>query len=291
MSNSTALTPIQRVAQVLESDGMKSKLAASLDGMGISPERFARQALAALNANPYVVQRCTVPSVVSAVMTAASLRLELNPSLGQAYVVPRGQDATLQIGYRGWLQLAWNSGRLTALDVGVIHEKDQIDYVRGTAPRLDIRPPLGDRGPVVAYYCAAQWVGGGISIEVMSRDEVISHRDRFSDSWKRQGAKGPWGTDFDEMAKKTVVLKARKSWPVSLVPAGVDLDADGNARQVSAHHEPERDVRQDASTGTVYDAATGEIIEPEAAPEQAAAQENRRRPSRLATFTATAKSA
>lgn len=288
MSNSTALTPIQRVAQVLESEGMKAKLAASLDGMGISPERFARAALAALNANPYVVQKCSVPSVVSAVMTAAALRLELDPALGQGYIVPRGQDARLQIGYRGWLQMAWNSGRLAALDVGIIHEKDKVSYRRGTNPSLDIEPPLGDRGEPIAYYVAAQWASGGVSIEVMSKDDVIEHRNRFSDAWKRKGDKSPWGTDFDQMALKTVIMRARKSWPVSLVPAGIDLDGDGYANSEAPRPEV---VREQAENGTVYDAETGEIIEPENTPAEQQAQENRRRPSRLATFAATAKSA
>ncbi|WYK04373.1 hypothetical protein DWF04_015280 [Cereibacter sphaeroides f. sp. denitrificans] len=43
------LTPIQSIAQTLESDAMAPKIAAALGGTGISPERFTRAALAALS--------------------------------------------------------------------------------------------------------------------------------------------------------------------------------------------------------------------------------------------------
>jgi recombination protein RecT len=230
-----ALSPIQRVGVLLDSDEMKRKIRASLDGLGISPERFARAALGALAANPFVVERCTIPSVVQSILQAASLGLELDPRLGQAYLVPRRDQALLQIGVRGWIQMAFNTGKLIAMDVGEIHENDVVEYVRGSNPRLEIRPPFSDRGPVVAYYCAAQWIGGGTTIETMTRYEVVAHRDRFSDAWKRQGEKSPWGTDFDQMAQKTVIARARKRWPVSLVPSGVDLDDDGDVRIVDVN--------------------------------------------------------
>lgn len=283
-SASTALTPIQRVGAMLESDAMKAKLRASLDGLGISPERFARAALGALAQNNFVAERCTVPSIVTSVMQAASLGLELDPRLGQAYLVPRGNSATLQIGVRGWLQMAYNTGKLLSLDLGEVCERDKVVYRRGTDPQLIVEPPFGDRGDVVAYYCVAQWAGGGVTIETMTKDEVIAHRDRFSDAWKRQGAKSPWGTDFDEMAKKTVLSRARKKWPVSLVPAGAEIDGDGYLDQ---RPEPVQ-VQATAPSGTVYDASTGEVIE-ETASAQPTAQVGR--PTRLAQFSASARQA
>lgn len=222
-------TPLQRLSQVLEGDEVKTKIGNSLAGLGIDPSRFVRAALSALSQNTYVVEKCSPASIVGSVMRAASLGIELDPSLGQAYIVPRGGAATLQISYRGWLRMAWNSGRLLALDVGEICEKDEVEYLRGTSPRLTIKPPLGARGKVIAYYCAAQWKDGGSSVEVMSYDEVVKHRDLYSEEWKKKGPASVWGKHFDEMAKKTVLLLARKTWPVSLTPEGTTVDADGNA--------------------------------------------------------------
>jgi phage RecT family recombinase len=221
------MTPIQRVAALLETDEAKTKLAQALSGLNVTPERFTRTALAALAASPYVVERCSAGSIVAAILRAATLRLELDPALGQAYIVPRRDQATLQIGARGWVDLAHRTGKLIAIDVGDICENDTVDYVRGTSPRLEVRPPIGKpRGKPIAYYCAAQWRDGGSTVEVMSVEEIHAIRDAHSEEWQRRGAQSVWGKHPAEMAKKTVVSRARKTWPVAIVAEGVDDDTD-----------------------------------------------------------------
>jgi recombination protein RecT len=221
------MTPIQRVAALLETEEAKTKLAQALSGLNVTPERFTRTALAALAASPYVVERCSAGSIVAAILRAATLRLELDPALGQAYIVPRRDQATLQIGARGWVDLAHRTGKLVAIDVGDICENDAVDYVRGTSPRLEVRPPIGKpRGKVIAYYCAAQWRDGGSTVEVMSVEEIHSIRDAHSEEWQRRGAQSVWGKHPAEMAKKTVVSRARKTWPVAITAEGADDESD-----------------------------------------------------------------
>jgi recombination protein RecT len=221
------MAPIQRVAALLETEEAKTKLAQALSGLNVTPERFTRTALAALAASPYVVERCSAGSIVAAILRAATLRLELDPALGQAYIVPRRDQATLQIGARGWVDLAYRTGKLIAIDVGDICENDTVYYVRGTSPRLEVRPPIGrPRGKPVAYYCAAQWRDGGSTVEVMSIEEIHAIRDAHSEEWQRRGAQSVWGKHPAEMAKKTVVSRARKTWPVAIVAEGIDDDSD-----------------------------------------------------------------
>lgn len=217
MSDVVTLTPIQKVAKLLETEDTQNKIKASLDGLGISPQRFVRTALAALSTNTYVLQKCNPGSIVAAVLRAATLGLELDPTLAHAYVVPRGGDATLQVSYKGKIALAYRTGNLLAIDVGDICENDKVNYTRGTAPRLEVSPPLTSaRGKVVAYYCAAQWKNGGSTVEVMSLEEILQHRDKFSDEYKRSGAASVWGKNQSEMCIKTVVLRASKRWPTSV---------------------------------------------------------------------------
>jgi recombination protein RecT len=221
------MTPIQRVAALLETEEAKTKLAQALSGLNVTPERFTRTALAALAASPYVVERCSAGSIVAAILRAATLRLELDPALGQAYIVPRRDQATLQIGARGWVDLAHRTGKMIAIDVGDICENDTVDYVRGTLPRLEVRPPIGKpRGKPIAYYCAAQWRDGGSTVEVMSVEEIHAIRDAHSEEWQRRGAQSVWGKHPAEMSKKTVVSRARKTWPVAIAAEGIDDDGD-----------------------------------------------------------------
>ena len=74
----------------------------------ITPERFTRMALSALNTTPKL-QECTQMSFLAALMNAAQLGLEPNTPLGQAYLIPYNNKGTLecqfQIGYRGLIDL------------------------------------------------------------------------------------------------------------------------------------------------------------------------------------------
>jgi phage RecT family recombinase len=252
-------TPLQRVAALLDTPEARIKLAQALDGLGVSPERFTRTALAALAASPYVVERCSAGSIVAAILRAATLRLELDPALGQAYIVPRKDQATLQIGARGWIDLAHRTGKLLAIDVGAIHENDAVEYVRGTSPRLEIRPPITKpRGQPVAYYCAAQWQGGASTVEVMRMEEILHIRDTFSEEFQRRGAKSVWGQHFDQMAAKTVVSRARKTWPVAISVDGLgDGEEVGDARIVGFAPTP---------TAIAHNPETGEVVDDAAQP-------------------------
>ena len=53
----------------------------------LTPERFTRMALSALNTNPKL-RECTQMSFLAALMNAAQLGLEPNTPLGQAYLIP-----------------------------------------------------------------------------------------------------------------------------------------------------------------------------------------------------------
>ena len=72
----------------------------------ITPERFTRIALSALNTTPKL-KECTQMSFLSALMNAAQLGLEPNTSLGQAYLIPYKNkgvyEVQFQIGYKGLL--------------------------------------------------------------------------------------------------------------------------------------------------------------------------------------------
>lgn len=68
----------------------------------ITPERFTRIALSALNNTP-ALQPCTPMSFLVTLMNAAQLGLEPNTPLGQAYLIPYKNKGVLefqfQIGY------------------------------------------------------------------------------------------------------------------------------------------------------------------------------------------------
>lgn len=155
-------------------------------------------------------------------MNAAAAGLELHPALGQAYIVPRGGQAVLQVGYKGYIALAARAG--LAVEADVIFAGDKFRVVKGTNPVIEVEPEFdaAKRGEWVAVYVLTHYATGAKTLTFMTRAEVEKLRDRYSDAFKR-GGKGAevWKQNPEEMAKKTAIRRASKLWPIS-VPGGDD---------------------------------------------------------------------
>ena len=65
----------------------------------ITPERFTRMALSALNTTPKL-RECTQMSFLAALMNAAQLGLEPNTPLGQAYLIPFNIKGRWNVSFR-----------------------------------------------------------------------------------------------------------------------------------------------------------------------------------------------
>ena len=251
------LTPLQQIGQVLDGDVFSPKIAASLDGTGISAERFKRAALAALSRPEaeYLVSKCVKSTIYTAIMNAAAAGIELHPALGHAYLVPRYNgklrrtEAHLQIGYKGLIALAQRAG--IAVEADVIYAGDRYEVRKGMNPSVDVYPELdpAKRGEWIATYVITHYPSGAKTLTFMSRAEVEDLRDRFSDSWKGgkndrpgegAGAKA-WRENSEQMAIKTVIRRAAKLWPVS-IPGG-----DGDVVEQAPAPAPMRDVTPGAS--------------------------------------------
>lgn len=180
----------------------------------MTPERFTRIATSALSANPKLAAT-TPASFLGAMMTAAQLGLEPNTPLGQAYLIPfknKGVDETqFQLGYRGLIQLAYRSGEVTSIQAEVVYENDKFDYELGLDPTLKHVPAKSGRGKPTHYYAVWKSKSGAVGFAVMSVEDILEHAKKFSKAY----GSGPWQTNFDEMAKKTVLKKALKYAPLA----------------------------------------------------------------------------
>lgn len=181
----------------------------------ITPERFTRMVFTALSTNPQL-NNCTPDSFVGAMMTAAQLGVEPNTALGQAYIIPYRNNGTLeaqfQLGYKGLIDLAYRSGEVSIIQAHEVYENDTFEYELGLDPKLKHIPATKDRGNVISYYAMFKTKDGGYGFEVMSREDVEAHAQKYSKSYGRYGS--PWKSNFDEMAKKTVLKKVLKYAPL-----------------------------------------------------------------------------
>jgi recombination protein RecT len=223
----------------------------------VSPDRFLRSALTAINVVPRLAD-CTQTSILAGLMQAAQLGLEVADVRGQAYLIPRKvkgvYQASFQLGFRGMIDLAARAG--ITVDVDVICEGDKYDYERGTAPRLYHKPTLADRGETIAYYAVGTFSDGRPpSFVIMGRSEVEKHRDKFASSrdYNTKEITGPWVDHFDAMALKTVVRKLLNYLPTTVELRQTIVEAEAKESDIGS-------IDYGPITAPVgVDLATGEI--------------------------------
>lgn len=207
-------------------DSFKSEISAALPvHLKANAEKYARQCLSLFSANPKL-QKCRPVTILSSLMTASALGLDLTPQLGQCYIIPYNNrkkvgnewvtvaEAQFQLGYRGAISLIHHSGAVARIAADVVREKDHFVYSKGLHPDLDHKESQDEeRGEITHVYAVANLKNGGFAFEVWPVAKVIAHAKKFSKSY--DDAKSPWKTDFESMAKKTLIMAIWKYLPVS----------------------------------------------------------------------------
>lgn len=207
---------------------MKSQLALALP-KHITPDRLMRVVLTTVQKTPQILD-CTQVSVWGAILQAAQLGLEPDGILGEAYLIPYKDTCQLIPGYKGLIKLARQSGQISTVYAKVVREKDSFRYAYGIKDVLKHVPVLTDEpGPVTHAYAVARLKDGAVQFEVMSVKEIEAIRAR-----SKASKSGPWVTDFEEMAKKTVLRRLCKMLPASVELARavvLDEQVDANLPQ------------------------------------------------------------
>ena len=204
------VSPVKAMGDLLKR--MHTQIEKALPSV-ITPERFTRIALTAYSRNEKL-QECTAESFLGSMMQAAQLGVEPNTPLGQAYLIPyrnKGvMEVQFQLGYRGMIDLAYRSGDVQNIQAHEVYENDTFEYELGLEPKLKHIPALKDRGEVILYYAVFKLTNGGVGFEVMSKEDV----EAFAKKKSKTYGTGPWQSDFDAMAKKTLVKRLLKFAPL-----------------------------------------------------------------------------
>jgi recombination protein RecT len=194
----------QGLKDLINSDTMREQFARALP-KHLSPERFARIAITALTRTPKLAD-CTQASVMKCLLDLSAMGLE--PDGRRAHLIPYKNECTLIIDYKGLVELIRRSGDVVSLRAETVCEKDEFSWVNGEVSHA-INWRQG-RGKVQAVYAESVMKSGERQTAVMTFDEVEAIRKR-----SKAGTSGPWITDWNEMAKKTVVRRLSKMLPIS----------------------------------------------------------------------------
>lgn len=187
----------------------------------MNAERMVRIALTTLRLNPklYEVAGRNPKSFIAALFQCAQLGLEPN-TIGEAWLIPYGNEVKFQIGVYGWAKLFFNHQNSLTLQMEKVHQNDYFEYDLGSGEVSHKPPKFGDdRGQVIGYYAQAKLANGGKQLKTMSVEEARDWAIRYSKCWhkeKKEFISGtPWKEHFNSMAQVTVLKQVLKVLPKS----------------------------------------------------------------------------
>ena len=185
----------------------------------MSSERLYQLAVSTINQTPKLAE-CDSASLLSCVMKCSALGLEPSAvdGLGRAYILPfrnhSRMQATFIIGYKGLIDLARRSGQLVSIHAQAVYKGDEFDFWEDEdGQHFKFRPNRdAEHKPenLTDVYVSANLVNGGKVFEHMTKAEVDAIRKR-----SKSANNGPWVTDYEAMALKTVIRRSARYLPMS----------------------------------------------------------------------------
>ena len=186
-------------------------------------QRFISSVVSAVQTNPEL-RKCSNTSILSAALLGHSLNLPQSPQIGLFYMVPfkgkNGTEAVFQLSYRGMLQLAMRSGQYKAINVTDIKEGELIGY-DPIQDKYEFQPEkdFEKRAELktIGYYAFFEMLNGFYKGIYWTKEQVEAHAKKYSASYRNGWSTSIWKSDFDSMAKKTLLRQLIGKWGVMSV--------------------------------------------------------------------------
>lgn len=203
------------------------------DMLGQGTQQFMSSILTLVNSDKSL-NACNSYELFNCCLMSAALKLPFNKDLGQAWIIAYGGKPQLQIGWKGFMQLAQRSGQFrtihcTDVKAGEIKNIDRLsgeiefDWMQDDAERV--------KAETVGYVAYFKLLNGFEQTLYMTKAELEAHAKKYSQTYKK--GYGVWKDNFDAMARKTVIkLILNRYAPLSVdMQRAIELDqadADGN---------------------------------------------------------------
>lgn len=200
MNNQLAKVPVK---QLVQNDKVKGMIANVLHERA---PQFATSIVSIVNSNRSLANVDQM-SVIQSAMVAATLDLPIDQNLGYVWLVPYKGKAQAQIGYKGYIQLAQRSGQYRAMNAVTVHEGELTSW-NPLTEEIGYDPTKRTSDNVIGYIGYFKLLNGFEKTVYWSREQIEAHRQRFS----KAGGNSPWKSDFDAMAKKTVLKDLLTKW-------------------------------------------------------------------------------
>lgn len=252
----TSLSNRPKFSVALQSEGYKKLINDTLGDPKIA-QRFIAN-ISSVVSNNYQLQKCEPASILSAGFQAESLNLPLNQSLGYAYVVPYGDKAQFQVGYKGYVQLAIRSGQYLDIDVFTIKDGEYKGRDKNTGrPIFEFieDDEVAENKQVIGYMATFTLLNGFNKQLYWSKEKATKHAKQYSKSFGNGSKTDLWTNAFDLMAMKTVLKQLLSKYGL----LSVELQQAFEVDQAVIDEKGNKQYVDNSDYEEVVD--TGEIIE------------------------------
>lgn len=224
----------QPFTAVISSTGYQNMLQAAIQDTK-TRQTFVTALTAAVTANP-LLANSDPKSIVSAGLQVVALGLSPSPSMGEAWLIPYGDKCNMQLGFKGLLKMAIRTGFYVDVDAIEVRDgeykgrdkrngKPTFEFVESDDEALS--------KPIAGYLASFEMTNGFTKTVYMTKQEVMNHAKRYSKAFdsalfgkyetylstgegmtadELRKCSSPWYSNFDQMAKKTVLIRLFKRW-------------------------------------------------------------------------------
>lgn len=156
------------------------------------------------------LKACLPKTIFNAAATAATMDLPINQNLGFAWIVGYAGKAQFQMGYKGFVQLAMRTGQYLRLNVIEVYE-NQFKSWNDLTEELEADFTIEGEGKIVGYCGFFKLINGFEKTTFWKTEKVKKHAEKYS---KNKRSDSLWITDFESMAKKTVLKNMLSKWGI-----------------------------------------------------------------------------
>ena len=228
----SSANPLQQLKNTIARVDMKERFESVL---GARSSQFLASVVSSVSTNETLLQ-ASPNSILASAFVAATLDLDVNPSLGFSAIVPYKKNfklpngewssvtvAQFQIMTKGFIQLAIRSGQYKNINVTEIYKDEYMgfDIISGE-PRIEpVAQGMRSRGnpaDIAGFAALIETLSGFRKVVFWDMDKIMNHAKRFSKSWDAKNNRfmkgSAWDVHFEAMCRKTVLKNTLSSWGV-----------------------------------------------------------------------------
>lgn len=264
------ITVSKKVKSYLDSPELTERLQNAMTPQ--KKELFKTSLLGVINSNS-LFEKADPLSIIQSALVATTLDLPINPNLGYAYIIPYGVKAQFQLGYKGLIQLAQRTGQYQTISASEVREGQIKEYDPLKGVQFDWTITDGE---VIGYVAYFKLINGFEKYLYMSLKELEAHGKKYSKSYDSKDKytkeyNGIWRTNFDAMAKKTVLKQLISKFGImsvemqdAVVKDQQVIDKEGNGEYVDNNNiiiKAEQDDRSEVLKFIQDEAMTVEALQ------------------------------